>query len=50
MSLIFLFHMSMGENYATRTAGFGPCFCLPGFRFGNLCLTHGLTFRFGLIA
>ena len=32
----------MGQNETTRnwTAGFGPCFHLPGFHFGYICLTH----------
>ena len=34
--------MGMGQNEATRnwTAGFGPCFHLPGFHFGYPFLTH----------
>ena len=34
--------LGMGQNETTRnwTAGFGPCFHLPGFHFGHLFLTH----------
>ena len=42
-----LFHVSNIQEYGygsklnyQGTAGFSPCFCLPGFHFGNLILSH----------
>ena len=39
-------HMGMGQNQNQQgTAGFSPCFHLPGFRFGYLFLTHSHMLR-----
>ena len=38
--------MGMARNQSTRnwTASVSPCFHVPGFRFGHLCLTHSALF------